>query len=186
MSRAGTSLLLFVVAAGTSLAACGRRTLYELPPPPPAEERRDVSLIPGEEERQSEQAYVEARAAIIELNGLLKTRRYEEAMGLMSQETQTMLAYLSPQPESDRPALATLTEGAILVSGQRREIEPAAMLLAPDLGRLQDAIEGQREQETRLRKEIFALQPDGSARKIVVIKEGGRWVLHRTSIKQVQ
>ena len=57
---------------------------------------------------------------------------------------------------------------------------------APELTNIKDSIEGTQEQETQRRKEIFALQPDGSARKIVVIKEGNQWVLHRTTLDQIK
>ena len=79
-----------------------------------------------------------------------------------------------------------LSQGKVQINGQVREVEPAAMLLAPELTNIKDSIEGTQEQETQRRKEIFALQPDGSARKIVVIKEGNQWVLHRTTLDQIK
>lgn len=179
-------VLLVSLFVAPALAACSSRSLYEIPPPPPEKERKTISLIPGEEERQAERDYLQARSAVIQLNSYLKSKRFEESLKLMSQETQAMLEFLSPSPKAKQPALATLIEGKISIRGQIRDIDPAAMLLASDLTQIKDAVDGKEEQETQRRKELFALQPDGSIRKIVMIKEGGQWVLHRTSLDQLE
>ena len=180
----GALLLLFL--AAPALPACSSRSLYELPPPPPEKERKTISLIPGEEARQAERDYLQARSAVIQLNAYLRSKRFEESLGLMSQETQAMLEFLSPSPKAKQPALATLIEGKINVRGQLRDVDPAAMLLASDLTQIKDSVDGKEEQETQRRKELFALQPDGSIRKIVMIKEGGQWVLHKTNLDQLE
>ena len=183
MQVTGSLLLSLAVLFSSS---CASRSLYEIPPPPPESERKTISLIPGEEARQAERDYLQARSAVIQLNAYLRSKRYEESLSLMSQETQAMLEFLSPSPAAKKPALATLIEGKIKVRGKIREVDPAAMLLAGDLTQIKDAVDGQEEQETQRRKELFAMQPDGSIRKIVMIKEGGQWVLHRTKLDQLQ
>jgi hypothetical protein len=64
--------------------------------------------------------------------------------------------------------------------GQVATIDPAAFLLARDLSKMQDSADGVEENETPRRKEIFAMEEAGP-RRIILIKEGDRWVLHRTS-----
>lgn len=162
-------------------SGCAAR-LYELPPPPSDDEKRSVSLIPGEEERAREKDYVEARAALIELNSLLASKRYEEALAKMSQETRTMLEFVSPNQDAKRPAVETLATGRFVVDGESRQLDPIAALLAEDLSRISDSVEGVVEQESGRRKEVFAALPDGGYKKIVMLKEGGVWVLHRTKI----
>lgn len=155
-------------------------SVYTLPPPPPPNKRASVSLVPGEEERRSERDYLKARAAVLKLNQLLASKRYKEALSWMSQETQDMLRYANPKQD----AVSALAEGKlVLPDGRTITMEPGALLLAPDLSNMRDSVEGVEEQETSgRRKELFALQKSGPPRKIVMIKEGGRWVLHRTSI----
>lgn len=179
-----TSFVRFTAAVAVLVLCSGCATrLYELPPPPPENEKRSVSLIPGEEERKREQDYKDARAALIDLNGLLATKRYEEALEKMSQETRTMLEFVSPDKDAKRPAVETLATGKFVIDGETWQLEPATALIAEDLSQLSDSVEGVVEQESNRRKEIFAAVPDGGYKKIVMLKEGGVWVLHRTKIE---
>ncbi|MEM1347968.1 MAG: hypothetical protein AAGI01_05370 [Myxococcota bacterium] len=165
-----------------SLTACASRNLYELPAPPPEAERTEVSLVPGEDARNREREYIQARAAILRLYQLLSAKRYKESLELMSQETRDMLAFVSPTNERD--AASTLIEGRMQFrDGQQRSFDPVTTLLADDITSLTDTVEGVEEQETSRRKEIFAEQGEGKdPQRIVMIKEGGKWVLHRTSV----
>ena len=171
-------LLAIVSAVGAS--ACHRVSLYELPPPPPESERKNVSLIPGEETRRDEARYLEVRAAVLQLNNLLSTRRFEEAVGLLSAETRDFL-----RGAGKKPAAEVLADGELkLPDGTKRAFDPVAMLLAEDVSKLSDDIRGVEEQETQHRKEIFATLPSGKIQKIVLITERGKWVLHRTRIPE--
>jgi hypothetical protein len=165
------------VAAGWGCAD----TLYVLPDPPPEGERRSVSLIPGEDERLKEQDYIAARASALKLYQLLSTKRFEEAIGLMSQETRDFLVFVSP---GDKNALTTLEEGKMkFPDGTLVVADPVEVLLSADMSDLKDEVEGEEEQEGVRRKEIWAQSEGKKPRKIVMIKEGGKWVLHRTSVK---
>ncbi len=169
---------LILICLASLASACA--SVYTLPPP--AAQPETVSLIPGEDERAKERLYLEARAAILRLNQLLASKRYREALGQMSQETRDFLTFTSPDPKAQVPAEITLAQGKLMLKGgQEIVIEPGAFLLAADLSNLKDSVEGQAEQETPRRKEIFAVQPDGKARRIVMIREGAQWVLHRVS-----
>lgn len=156
--------------------------LYVLPDPPPEQDRRSVSLVPGEEDRLKEQHYVSARASVLKLYKLLSAKRFEESLLLMSQETRDFLAFVSPKDKN--PAMTLIQGQMVLKDGKSITMDPVAFLLATDLSKLQDAVDGMSEQESLRRKEIFAVQPDGEAKKIVVILEGGRWVLHRISARK--
>ena len=169
------------VATCAAALSAGCAGVYELPPPPPEGQRENISLIPGEEERVKEQNYLQARATVLKAYQFLSAKRFKESLGLMSTATQALLKSTSPKKGATNPAVSTLSEGKMLLpSGQTLTFDPAAFILAPDISDMKDTLEGQSEQETARRKEIFAVQPDGSARRIVVIKEGGRWVIHRT------
>lgn len=172
------------------LAGCANRNLYELPEPPPEDERRSVSLIPGEDDRRSEKDFQDARASLLRLEELLESKRFEEALKLMSQETVAMLEFVSPDKKSSAPATAVFTLQQVIVDDVSYKVDPVALLLAPDLSNVQDSVEGQpKEVESSRRKELFAVQPgeEGKpARKIVMIKEGDTWLLHRTRINPQQ
>lgn len=170
--------LAMLIFASSLLVACV--DVYNLPDPPPESERRSVSLIPGEEERQSERDYLSARAAIVELNGLLTQQRYVEALDRVSAETRSFIAYGTEKPAPDVLAAGKLK----LPNGELVSFEPVSMLLAEDISKLQDTFPGVEEQETASRKELYAVLPSGKATKIVVIKEGGEWVVHRTRLPQ--
>lgn len=181
MTKPHLLTLLLIV---TTLTPSCAQDLYVLPAPPAPSERRSVSLIPGEEERKREQEYLQARASILKLYQLLSAKRFDEALNFMSQETRDFLAFVSPR---DKNPAVTLVEGRlVLKDGTNLQIEPVSFLLAADLSKLQDEVEGRQEQESARRKEIYAIQRDGKARRIVMILEGGKWVLHRTSIQQAQ
>jgi hypothetical protein len=171
---------LLLAAILVSTPAC-QATLYELPAPPPPEARKSVSLVPGEKERKAEELYLEARTQILELYNLLSTKRFEEAADLLSLETRDFLKKLgNGAPVHEVLALEELT----LPSGKVVPFDPVSILLAEDVSKLQDSVPGVEEQETSSRKEIFATLPSGKLQKIVLIVEGGKWVLHRTRIPE--
>ncbi len=163
---------------------CSRNNLYVLPDPPPPEERQRVSLIPGEDERRREKEFQDARASLLRLNTLIESKRFEEALELMSQETVAMLEFVSPDKNSSAPATAVFTLNQVVIDGKVQEVRPLELLLAADLSDIKDSVEGAKENESARRKEIFAIQPQGAPRKIVMIKEGDTWLLHRTKIEQ--
>ncbi len=155
--------------------------LYVLPDPPAESERRAVSLIPGEDQRLREKDYIDARAAALKLYQLLSTKRFEEAIGAMSQETKDFLVFVSP---GERSALTTLEEGKMkFPDGKIISVDPVEVLLSADMSDLKDEVAGEEEQEGTRRKEIWAMRDGKKPRKIVMIKEGGKWVLHRTNVK---
>ena len=167
-----------LVAAVTFASGCGG-TMYVLPAPPPPGERRSVSLIPGTEESEDDELLQEARATVRTLHRLLQGQRYVEALDWLSAETRDFLAY---GDEEGRPEEA-LARGALqLPDGQRVEIDPLELLVAPDVSTLEDEVPGVEDQETDRRKVLFAIPPGGEPRQIVVIREGDRWVVHRTGV----
>lgn len=171
----------FVLLVLLTLGVGCRAGLYSLPSPPPAEKQRDVSLIPGEEQRQAEQLYLDARARVMELNNLLSTNRYQEAVELLSLETRDWLESMG----GGAPAAEVMAAGKLkLPSGEVVEFDPVSTLLAGDVSKLTDAIDGVDEHETENRKEIFATLPSGKIQKVVLISEGGQWVLHRTRLPE--
>ena len=88
----------------------------------------------------------------------------------------------APGPRARTRRWSRSSRAAVLIRGEARKIDPAQTLLAGDVSELEDALEGVSETETPRRKVLYAVQPEGEPRKIVLIKEGGQWVLHRTSL----
>ncbi|MGM0559136.1 MAG: hypothetical protein ACQEVA_22315 [Myxococcota bacterium] len=150
--------------------------LYELPPPPEKGERADAKSAIRAEEEKAQQDYAAARAALLKAYNLLSTQRYDEAVDLMSQETRAFLTY-----GSDSSAADVLADGVLtLSSGEQVEFEPSTFFVAADVQKLEDSVEGVEENETDRRRELFAVSADGSAHRVIMIKQGGDWVIHKT------
>lgn len=152
----------------------GCSTPYHLPEPPPPDQR--VSTEDADQTQMSEKSYLEARAAIIQLYGLLEQQRFQEAVSLLSTETIGFLTF-----QSDSSAEVVLADGKMKVGEELVEFKPVSILLAEDVSQLVDSLPDVEEQETSNRKEIFAVTEE-SAIRIVMIKESGKWVLHRTRL----
>jgi hypothetical protein len=168
--------LILALIASMALPAC--TSIYVLPEP--TESAQDVNLTPGSDDRQGEQDYLAARQTVITLFGLLQQQRYPEAEELLSRETQSFIRYGGGKSVSEVLADGKLT----LANGEVVDIEPVTMLLGEDISRLTESVPGIEEQETPARKEVFAILSGDRVQRIVIIKETGRWVLHRTRIAE--
>ncbi|MBA2661139.1 MAG: hypothetical protein H0U74_02495 [Bradymonadaceae bacterium] len=178
--NARACLALVLIAGFATVTACGP-SLYDLPSPEKVEsavaraEAEAAAAPPPEDMR-----FGQARAAMLNLHHLLVSKRFSEAEELLSVETREFLAQNSQQGRVDQ----ALASGKLtLPSGQDFVFEAAGFLLADDVSGIVDELEGSESiGESATRKILYAVQPSGEARQIVVIKEGDQWVLHRTSI----
>ena len=120
------------------LGAC--HPLYVLPEPPPAAERKNVSLIPSPENDDEEQKYLAVRAQVLKIYQLLADLQLEAASEFFSQETRDFLLYGGAENSSVGEVLAsgklTMKNGGVV------EFEPVSMLLASDVSKLVDTVEG--------------------------------------------
>ena len=158
--------------------SCGPN-LYTLPNPPERSKWKTVSLIPGQEQRDAEREYRDVRAQILRLYSLLSSQRFQESAELFSIETQDFLKFGS----GEATVAEVLASGKVKLSnGGVVDLDPVSMLLAKDVSKLTDEVDGVKESETKNRKEVFAELEDGSYQRIVMIREGGKWVLHRTRL----
>lgn len=166
-----------VLAVAIIIASCASN-IYELPPPPEDAEGSETSLAPRVEEEASQNENSAARSAVLEAFNLLSTQRYDEAVELMSQETRAFLTH-----GTDASAAEVLARGElVLPSGRRVEFEPSTFFVASDVQTLEDDIDGVEQRETDRRREYFAVSADGTPHRVVTIKQGDRWVLHKTSV----
>jgi len=162
-----------------SAATACASSLYDLPQPPPPAEWTSSSLVPGEDDRASQRRYIDARATALQLYAALKAKRWDEAWEMLSSETQSALAYGSPNQDG----LAALESGELrFPDGTSFRFEPADTLIIDDLKTFSDEQAGAVETETNLRKEIYAVSRSGESRKLVLIYETNRWKLHRTRL----
>lgn len=167
-------LLIFVA------SACGA-PMYSLPAPPAESEQRSVSLIPGEDERRAQGQYLDVRARVLEVYNLLASKRFDEATRLMSHETRDWLESMG----AGASVVEVLAAGKLTTPNGVVDFDPVTTLVANDVSQLADRVEGVEEHETAARKEIFATLHDGKLQKIVLIQEGGQWVLHRTRFPEL-
>lgn len=169
MRRLTLRATLFVFLAGSAFA-CQR--VYELPAPPPEGARARVTLDPSEEQRLSEEAFLEARRTVLALYEALGAGEWEAASTLLSNETRLLLSGGDGVGAAD-----VLAAGTITSNGTSYAFDPVALLLLPAPDGFEDTMEGEDEAETSRRKEIFATAGD-DYRKIVLIEEGGSWRVH--------
>ena len=159
--------------------SCGAG-LYDLPDPKPKNEWKKVNLTPSKEELSDEKLYQDARRKVLESYGFLNDQNFEAVNQSLSAETQDFLKYGTESSVAEVLSNKKLK----LANGTLVTFKPVSILLAEDVTRLTDTVEGISENETPTRKEIFAKQADGRFKRIVMIRQGDQWVLHRTRISE--
>ncbi|MFP4601004.1 MAG: hypothetical protein ACLFVJ_22340 [Persicimonas sp.] len=154
--------------------AC-RSTPYQLPDPPPETEQQDTQQD-SESQRNPD---MEAREALLELSELLAEERFEEAEDRLSQQTRDFLAHGNDRGDaSDALSAGQMT----LPDGRNYRFEPAELLVAGDIARIEDSRDGADDHETSRRRVLYVIDSDGQAHRVVMIREGDQWVLHKTSV----
>jgi hypothetical protein len=165
------------------LGACGTSPYY-LPPPPTAEEKaeaaREAAADSAEPTVTDEERDLQARASLLKLYELLSAEQYEAAEAYLSQQTRD---FLRDGSQAGDPS-AALASGKMAFGDERTiEFEPVELLIGGNIARIEDAMEGVEESETPNRRELFVIDPQGEAHRVVMIFEGGEWVLQATSIR---
>ena len=165
------------------VSGCGLG-LYELPDPPPSEEWTAVSLVPGEDRRDSRKLYVEASAAAMDLYTSLLEENWEQAWELLSAETRSALSYGNPESDGKEVLKTGLYEGKpskeFPEAKSTFRFTPVDHLVVEGLLRFEDEQPGVTESETNRRKEIYAVSRTGEVKKVVLIYEAGGWRVHKT------
>jgi len=168
MSRTPLVLLLAVAVA----PACGG-AVYTLPEPPPPTEQTDVVLNPAAERRALDEAYTDARRAVVglyEAAGALDWTRFYAGL---SEATQQALSAAS----ADGDGAAVLASGTLGGAASDTRFDPIAALLLAVPTRFSDTRDGEEERETLSRKVIY-VETATDARTLVVVREGDTWRLH--------
>jgi hypothetical protein len=171
--------VLVLVAVG--IGACGGSPYYL--PAPSQVEQRDAAVDPSEQAKQEQSRDLQARTALLELYESLSKERFEDAEQLLSQQTRDFLAYGT---ETGDPSTVLSSGTLVIPDGRSVEFEPVELLIGGEIQSITDSMDGAQEHETRSRRELFVVDPAGQAHQVVMISEGGRWVLHRTSINPGQ
>lgn len=153
-------------------SACGG-PVYRLPDPPAADEQRDVSLDRVEERERDSDRYNDARRAILGLYDALGNERWDEALGLVSQETRVLLS--SGGSGDAEVALAT---GTLVLDDAEYQFDAVDLLLIPGVREIADRVEGVDDVETDRRKVVHLTDTGGHTRAVVVIYEADAWRVH--------
>jgi len=157
------------------LPACGR-SLYVLPPAPPESEWVDLNAPPEVDAQVELKRFFEARSVASKTYVALVNGDWDVAIANMSQETRNMLELMS----DGKGATATLAKGVLMrQDGQAFKFDPAADFFLPNLQNFKDTIPNvPPEAENDKRKEIYAINGNGQARKLVFIFEEDAWRFH--------
>lgn len=180
--RARRALIVgFLCGLGLFAASCASSTYY-LPPPPDQQKsaKKSDAGPKSNAERAPEELDAQAREALMELYELLEHERFEEAEDYLSQETREFLSHAGAEEDASE----TLSSGQIQLAGRSPiKISPVKLLIGGNIESVRDAMEGVSENQTPNRRELFVLDPAGDTHRVIMIFEGGKWVLHKTSIQ---
>jgi hypothetical protein len=148
---------------------------YELPPP--------TAATPAADEAEDEQTDTErdlaARAALLELYEYLNKGQFVDAEAYLSQQTREFLVHASDSSSVS----SVLANGQLtLADGRSVDIDPVEFLIAPKITRIADSLDGVESHQTARRRELFVYGDDDGPRRVIMIREGDQWVLHKTSI----
>jgi len=160
------------------LAACGP-SLYDLPVAPPKDEWVDSQDAVEEDEEVLVRRFLDSKRAAITVYGALQSKDWDKALDQMSQETQNFLESSAP----DGVAATALETGTLMVNGKEESFDVVGDFFVTNLEDIVDDLEGQAENETTKRKELYALSRDGQARKLIFIFEAGAWKFHSPFIR---
>jgi hypothetical protein len=170
----GWALLVSALLASAGVAGCGR-ALYSLPDPPPREDWQNLNASDIDDRQGSVERFIAAKRVGVELYAALTAERWDEALEMMSQETRNFLEDAS----NGKGAAGALAAGELALGGQVTRFRPAADLFIADLVGLKDTLpNAPMESETKLRKELYAVNARGQARKVLFIYEADAWRFH--------
>lgn len=159
---------------------------YRLPDPPqspsttPADRTSPDHTKSESEEKADADTFIDAKKSLLKLYKYLSQKRYDRAKTYLSQQT---LAFLSHEQEGRAPT-EVLAEGRLLLpNGEKVAFDPVEFFLTENVRNIRDSVEGIDEHETGSRKELFLIDESGNKSQVVMIREGGRWVLHKTALE---
>ncbi|MCA9562655.1 MAG: hypothetical protein KC561_04155 [Myxococcales bacterium] len=158
-----------------ALLATGCASNLFLPDPPPREDWAHHSLRPGQAEEESEDNFGAARTAIFGFLDAMAEEDYATAYSMLSNDTRIVM----DQVASNGLGETVLSEAAIHYEGEIYPINVVDFFVVDGLQRIEDEYDGAEESETARRKELFAIAADGTVHRVVVIREGSEWHIHR-------
>lgn len=160
------------------LASCGP-SIYDLPVAPPKDEWVDSQDAIEEDEEVRIRRFLDSKRVAITVYGALQSKDWGKALDQMSQETQNFLE----NGAGDGVAATALESGVLKLNGKEEPFDVVGDFFVSNLEDIVDELEGQSENETTKRKELYALSRDGQARKIIFIYEAGAWKFHSPFIR---
>jgi hypothetical protein len=165
---------LLLACVGVGIGGCGR-ALYKLPDAPPKEQWEHLNADDVDDKQGSVERFLAAKRVAIDVYGALLEERWADALPLMSQETRNFLEDTS----GGKGAVAALAAGELVLSGQVAKFRPPSDFFITEMVGLKDALpNAPTENETKLRKELYAVNARGQARKVLFIYEADGWRFH--------
>lgn len=174
--------VLWTVVLALLVGGCGS-SLYHLPPPTVAADREVGKDEGGEPAPSDAELDQQARAALLELYALVKSAQFEDAERYLSQETREFLSAVSA---TNDPSAALSSAEFKLGDGRTVQVDPVRLLFGGNIVSVQDALKEPDAGETPNRRVLHSVDPQGASHRIIMIFEGGQWVLHKTSIDAEQ
>lgn len=171
-----------LLASALFLGGCGS-SLYHLPPPTTAEDRNAAADQAAKPAPSAEELDKQARASLLALYALVQKAQFEDAERYLSQETRE---FLSAASDVNDPSAALAGGEFKLRDGRSVQVDAVKLLFGGNIVSVQDALKEPDTGETANRRVLHSLDPQGESHRIIMIFEGGQWVLHMTSIDAEQ
>ena len=172
------SLLALISLSALVLSACGP-SLYSLPEPPPKEEWKETDDSVASPDEAAIKRFLDAKRVAIRIYSAMIDEDWDRVVDNMSQETRAFLEEASPSSD----AKATLASKELQIDGETIPFDPISDFFIADLADIVDTLDGQQEEETEKRKELFVIGADNRARKVLFIYEEGTWRLHSPFVR---
>lgn len=166
-----------VLVVALSMLSCTR--LYTLPDAPPKEQWQSHAIEEAENPDDITMRQLEAKRAAIQVYAALSSKDWEKAVGLMSAETVELLS----SGAKSKKAADALAQGYLDIRDQNIPFDPVADVFIANLSDIRADFGTNTPESSKTRQILYAVGDKGTARKIAMIKEGGRWVLHSPTIK---
>jgi hypothetical protein len=171
-------LAALLIAALVSLGAAGCASLYRLPEPPPREAWARHSLSPTQNRDRSAERYAEARTALFSFLDALASERWDDAYSALSNETRILLDDLA----TDGRGESVLATGDLRRGDAAYEVDVIDLFVISELARVEDDWNDQPEAESYRRKELWAIDRNGDAHRVILIYESDAWRIHKPDI----
>lgn len=163
--------------SATFLCACTR--MYTLPDPPPESEWVNANPVQESPEEKMKR-YLDAKRAAIQCFAALADSHWTQALSWMTDDTAEFLRKNAPNGD----IIAAFDEKKLIIDGVEQPFDPVADVFISGLVDIRDEFGHIDDTEDENTKILYAVDKNGAARPITLIRENERWKVKLTHFKK--